>query len=339
MLAIGIESSCDDTAVAVLNGKRVVLSSLVSSQIKIHEKYGGTVPEIAAREHLSNLLPLFKNALEGSGVLLKDVDVVCVTRGPGLIGALLVGVSFAKGLAASLNVPLVPVDHVHAHVHGALLGLPQKISTEDLFPALTLVVSGGHTNLFYMANETSFELISKSIDDACGESFDKVAKLLGLDYPGGPEIEKRALLGDENAFPMPKMMAKKQSLDFSYSGLKTHIVYTYRNMKKDKKNIDDLCASFQKAAFEQIIRKVKIVLQSKRAQSVRSFIVSGGVAANTYFRQLVAQEIDVPAHFPRLEFCSDNAAMVAAYGLALYEQQKNKEDFQKSYWEPYSRYS
>jgi N6-L-threonylcarbamoyladenine synthase len=183
MLILGIESSCDDTGVAVVeNGKRV-LASCVSNQTSIHAAFGGVVPEIAAREHLTNIYPLFEEALHKSGITAQQIDAIAVTQGPGLVGALLVGISFAKGLASSLTIPLIPVDHVHAHIHGALLGLPAEIAPSSLFPGLALVVSGGHTHLYLMTSATSFTLLASSVDDACGECFDKVAKVMGLESP------------------------------------------------------------------------------------------------------------------------------------------------------------
>jgi len=210
MLVLGIESSCDETAIALVRDGREVLSSLVSSQIKVHAPYGGVVPEIAAREHLRSVRGLWKEAMNQAGIRPESIDLIAVTQGPGLIGALLVGASFARGLGTSLNKPLLPVDHVHGHVHGALLGLPSDIGEQDVFPALSLVVSGGHTNLYYMKSPVHFQLVASTVDDACGECLDKVAKLMGLPYPGGPHIEKLAKNGDPAAFRMPKMVPEKK---------------------------------------------------------------------------------------------------------------------------------
>ena len=317
-LVLGIETSCDETALSLVQEGKVLIS-LVSSQIKDHQKFGGVIPEIAARKHLEVLPGLFSELIKETGKKPEEIDLISVTRGPGLVGALLVGNSFAKGLALSLQKPLLPVNHVHAHVHGALLSLEED--KKDIFPAFSLVVSGGHTNLFYMKSSTDFELMSSSLDDACGECFDKVAKMLGLPYPGGPIIEKIARKGDPEKFKMPKMMAKNKSLDFSYSGLKTHVYYLLKanpNLSEQEKS--DICASFQDNAFEQIIRRLKQA--RKKVPQLKSILIAGGVAANKRFRQLLSEQLETPCVFPKLEYCSDNAAMVAAYAEAIYHKKE-----------------
>lgn len=335
MITLGIESSCDETAVAVLKNSNQVLSSKIASQLS-HNRFGGVIPEIAAREHLQAIVPLYEQALEEAQVSSSGIDLVCVTQGPGLIGALLVGTSFAKGLAQALKKPLVPVNHVHAHIHGALLGLDHE--AKEIFPSLALVVSGGHTHLYYMKKSTDFQLLASSIDDACGECFDKIAKLLGLPYPGGPAIEALAKKGNPRAIPMPRMMDQKDRLEFSYSGLKTHVRYLLEREKDSltPERIQDVCASFQQEAFEQILRKLK------HAQTlfpdVRSVLVSGGVAANACFRDLLARSLTIPSHFPSVKFCADNAAMIAALGQKLYEEAPERGVFQKYDWESFSRY-
>jgi N6-L-threonylcarbamoyladenine synthase len=262
MITLGIESSCDETAIAILKDGRLPLSSKISSQMS-HNRFGGVIPEIAAREHLENIFPLYETALEEAKIQPEDIDLVCATQGPGLIGALLVGSSFAKGLARSLGKPLVPVNHVHAHIHGALLGLPPQ-EEATLYPSLALVVSGGHTHLYFMKNPIDFQLLASSIDDACGECFDKVAKLLHLSYPGGPAVEALARKGNASAITMPRMMEQKDRLAFSYSGLKTHVRYFLEKEKNTltPEKIQDLCAAFQKEAFDQILRKLEHVLRS-----------------------------------------------------------------------------
>lgn len=322
-LVLGIETSCDETALSLIQNKKVLIS-LVSSQIKDHAKFGGVIPEIAARKHLEVIPRLFDQLIEEAKIKPKDIDLISVTQGPGLVGALLVGSSFAKGLALSLEKPILPVNHVHAHVHGALLGLDESVKDSELFPALSLVVSGGHTNLFYMKSSVDFELLAQSIDDACGECFDKVAKMLGLSYPGGPILEQMALGGDSAKFKMPKMMAKQKQLDFSYSGLKTHVYYLIKSMTDiTDQDVADICASFQDNAFEQIIRRLKQVYASR--SDLNSILIAGGVAANKRFRALISSEINLPIFFPDLAYCSDNAAMVAAYGEALYKNPKTRE--------------
>lgn len=336
MLILGIESSCDETAAALVQDGRVVLSSLISSQIAVHQTFGGVVPEIAAREHLKAIDPIVREALHQAGKTLADCDAIAITQGPGLIGSLLVGIAYAKGLALVSGKPLIPVDHVHAHVHGALLGLKDEVET--LFPSLALVVSGGHTNLYYMRTPVDFELIACSIDDACGESFDKVAKLFRLGYPGGPAIEKMARGGDPQSVAMPRMVKEKDRLEFSYSGLKTHMV-NLKNREGDAitpERMRDLCASFQEEAMGQIVRKLARAVELKT--DTRSILIAGGVAANARLRALLKESLRVPSYFPELRFCSDNAAMIAAYGYHVCTRQGFPIG-SSAEWDAYSRYA
>jgi N6-L-threonylcarbamoyladenine synthase len=338
MLILGIESSCDETAAAVIRDGNQVLSSKIASQIAAHAVFGGVVPEIASRQHLEVIDGVVRSALSEAGVTLDQIDAIAITRGPGLIGALLVGISYAKGLAIASKKPLIPVDHVHAHIHGALLGVAMK--AEELFPCLALVVSGGHTNLYRMDHWTRFKLIGNSIDDACGECFDKVAKMLDLPYPGGPKIEALALSGDSEKFQMPQMVAEKGRLVFSYSGLKTHMVNLIHTKRKDlnPEIISDLAASFQKAAFDQIVRKLNEAIELETG-TFKSLLVAGGVAASNAFRRMVAEKIRIPAIFPDLKYCSDNAAMIAAYGYHLLQAAgPDKSAFLDHSWDAYSRY-
>ena len=339
MIVLGIESSCDETAVALVRDGQEVLASKVASQVDVHKVFGGVVPEVAAREHLKAIQPLFLEAMAESKLSPKDIDLIGVTQGPGLIGALLVGVSFAKGLASHLEKPLLPVDHVHAHVHGAMLGLSPNIIDEQLFPCLSLVVSGGHTNLYYMEDPIKFELLASTLDDACGECFDKVAKVIGLPYPGGQKIETLAKNGDPSKISMPKMVSEKQKMMFSYSGLKTHVLnYIEKEGPLSESMRADLCASFQEEALGQIIRKIKRAMQLK-GKGVKSLLVAGGVAANSRFRDLVSQELSINSFFPKLTYCADNAAMIAA--LAWHEYNRYKDDHKllmNHDWDAYSRY-
>lgn len=338
MLILGIESSCDETAVALVADGRRVLASVIASQTAVHQPFGGVVPEVAAREHLRLIDPLLHQALQDAGIDRDQIDAVAVTQGPGLIGALLVGVSYAKGLALGLGKPLLPVDHVHAHVHGALLGVEADLTS--FYPALALVVSGGHTNLYRMHGPTHFRLLAASTDDACGECFDKVAKILGLGYPGGPLIERLAATGDRTRLPMPRMVEQKNRMEFSYSGLKTAVA----NLVNQRRQADggggadlaDLCASFQEEALGQIVRKLSSALQS--FGDTRSILVAGGVAANRRFRQMMAQEVKVPAYFPAPDFCSDNAAMIAAYAYHLAQDREWVQAAVGHDWDAYSRY-
>ena len=339
MKILGIETSCDETAVAIMDNG-TLKKSLVSSQIEIHAKYGGVIPEIAARKHLEVIRKLFNQLLEETKIKVNEIDLIAVTQGPGLVGALLVGVSFAKGLSIALNKPIIPLNHVYAHVHGALLGLSADIVKSQVFPCFSLVVSGGHTNLFYMKDPVSFEHLVESSDDACGECFDKVAKLLGLAYPGGPIVEKLAKKGNRDRFSMPEILSDKKQLSFSYSGLKTHMYYLIQKFDQLSKNdISDLCASFQDAAFEQIIRKIKCVSELTKYDA-KSILVAGGVAANQRFRQLLHNNFNLPIHFPELAYCSDNAAMVAAYAHQLYLNDKKRIDLENIQhdFEVYSRF-
>lgn len=339
MLGLGIESSCDDTGIAIVDGEHRVMVSEVASQIDCHRVFGGVVPEIAAREHLQILLPLYKKTLEKASISIENIDYIAVTAGPGLVGSLLVGVSFAKGLALATGKPLIPVDHVHGHVHSVFLDVSWK--EEDRFPALALVVSGGHTNLYWMRTPLDFTLLASTIDDACGESFDKVAKMVGLEYPGGAKIESWAKRGNPKTYPMPVMMKDRSQLQFSYSGLKTHVVYLLQRLQQSHGTplpdevIADVCASFQEEALGQLIRKTQLAV--RKYPGAKSLLVAGGVAASTRLRERLAQEVSIPAFFPSRANCMDNAAMIACYGGALFRDQ-GVEAFRALDWDVYSRY-
>ncbi len=339
MLGLGIESSCDDTGFAIVDDQHRVLVSEVASQIDCHRVFGGVVPEIAAREHLQVLVPLYQKTLEAARLSIEDIDYIAVTSGPGLVGSLLVGVSFAKGLALATGKPLVPVDHVHGHIHGAFLDTAEPV--EAKFPALALVVSGGHTNLYWMETPIHFSLLASTIDDACGESFDKVAKMLGMEYPGGAKIESWAKKGDPKKYLMPVMMKDRSQLQFSYSGLKTHVVYLLQRLQQEQggvlseATIADVCAAFQEEALGQLIRKTKLALA--KYPTAKSLLVAGGVAASGRLRERVAQELKIPAFFPQRAYCMDNAAMIAAYGGFLFRTQ-GADAFRDLSWDVYSRY-
>lgn len=336
MLILGIESSCDETAAAVVEDARLVKSSVVASQLLSHEKFGGVIPEIAAREHLRVISASVEQALQDAGVGFDELDAIAVTQGPGLIGALLVGVNYAKGLAYSLAKPLIPVNHVHAHVQGALLD--SKLHDNEVYPCIAAVVSGGHTNIYFMHSPVKFELIGYTTDDACGESFDKVAKLLGMSYPGGPAIEAMALTGDASKIKMPKMMAHSKDLMMSYSGLKTHMVNLVRqHSDATPQQKSDMCAAFQKEALSQLVRK--LTLASSSHPEAKSVIIAGGVSANKVFKQLLAEALpDLRIIFPLLKFCSDNAAMIAAQGFYDFQNQHALDNFKILDWEAYAQY-
>ncbi len=334
MLVLGIESSCDETALAVVEDGRRVLCSLVASQIAKHLPFGGVVPEVAAREHLKVISPMLEDLKAQLGWSdLSKIDAISVTQGPGLIGALLVGVAFAKGLALALGKPLIPVNHVHAHIHGALLGVSED--HQQKYPVLALVVSGGHTNLYRMTSPLEFQLIASSIDDACGECFDKVAKVFGFAYPGGPEIEKLAIAGNPQVVNMPRMVDEKGRLEFSYSGLKTYMANLYHKEPKPipAQRLHDICYAFQEEALGQIARKLAYAVTVY--PDTKAVLIAGGVAANQRFRQILAQALPCPSLFPTLAYCSDNAAMIAALGYHTFKSPNFKE---VADWDAYSRY-
>jgi N6-L-threonylcarbamoyladenine synthase len=331
MLVLGVESSCDETALALVKDGKKVLSSLIASQVDFHAKWGGVIPEIAAREHLSAINLLYDQLLTDASVNITDIDAIGVTQGPGLVGCLLVGASFAKGLAQSSGKPLVPVNHVHAHVHGAILGIDAPL--ESIFPTLALVVSGGHTNLYYMDSPINYELIAHTIDDACGESFDKVGKMMGLPYPGGPHVERLAGHGQLGKVPMPRMVERKSQLMFSYSGLKTAAANAIKTASIKEYSMADIAHAFQEEALGQIIRKLKLAIMLRPA--AKSVIVAGGVAANKRFKAMMSESITLPTWFPGLNFCSDNGAMIAA--MAYYQWTMSKTGHQLS-WDVFSRY-
>jgi N6-L-threonylcarbamoyladenine synthase len=305
---LAIETSCDDTCAAVLDGPRI-LSNLISSQAQAHAHFGGVVPEVASRHHLELTVPVVDAALEEAGVTLEEIKAIAVTAGPGLIGALLVGVSTAKAIAAARRLPLIPVDHLQGHVAANFLE-PEPLEP----PFLCLVASGGHTLLAAVRDHHGYELLGQTLDDAAGEAFDKSARLLGLGYPGGPALQKLAADGDPEAFEMPVAMARDPGLDFSFSGLKTALVYRCRELGEDvvAERRADLAASFQAAVVGQLISKLKRALKKGDWDAVA---LGGGVAANGPLREAVAQlceERGVRLKLVRGELCTDNAAMIGS---------------------------
>jgi N6-L-threonylcarbamoyladenine synthase len=321
-MVLGVETSCDETAAAVVQDGVRVLSNVVATQHDLHAKYSGVVPEIASRAHLERLLPVIRESLAQAMVSLRDVDAIAVGHRPGLIGSLLVGVSAAKALAWSLNVPIVGVDHVQAHLHAGLLdALPVE------WPALGLVVSGGHTSLYLVRSPLDAHLLGRTIDDAIGEAFDKAATILGLGYPGGPEVDRLAQAGDDAAIKFPVSLLSPDSLDFSFSGLKTALLYEVRGppvgrgdrarFERDASSLTaerraNLAAAFQRAAVSAIMTKLNRA-RLVHAQT-RSLLVGGGVSANTRLREeltMFASEHQLNLRLPRVEYCLDNAAMIA----------------------------
>lgn len=316
---LGIESSCDETAAAVVVNGRQVLSNVISSQIDLHKKYGGVVPEIASRKHIENISYVIDEALEQAGLSLSEIDVVGVTSGPGLVGALLVGISTAKALAYALSKPLVGVNHITGHIAANYLG------NEDFKPPfLCLVVSGGHTNIIQVKDYTEYQIIGKTLDDAIGEAFDKVARAIGLGYPGGPKIDRIAGEGDENRIAFPK--ANVEGYNFSFSGVKSAVL-NYINSQRMKEQdiiVADVAACFQKAVVEAVVEKT---IQAAKDLGITQISIAGGVAANSYLRAKMAtacQENGFELKLPPLIYCTDNAAMIA--GIAYYEYQAGKID-------------
>lgn len=300
---IAFETSCDETGVAVVeDGKRILVNN-VASQIDLHKRFGGVVPEIASRQHTRVISALTQDALDQVG---GGVDVVAATNGPGLMGSLLVGVNFAKAFAYARGLPFVPVHHIEGHLFSIVLDRP-----EPSFPSLALIVSGGHTQLIDCAAPHDYRILGTTQDDAVGEAFDKVARLLGLPYPGGPSIQKAAEKGNPTAFDFPRPATKSDSLALSYSGLKTAVLYKLRDHPAAR--VEDIAASFQEAAVDELVIKTKQGLRYTRAPRL---IVAGGVAANRRLRERLLSELDVPVLLPPLSLCVDNAAMIAAAGYS-----------------------
>ncbi|PIQ28619.1 tRNA (adenosine(37)-N6)-threonylcarbamoyltransferase complex transferase subunit TsaD [bacterium (Candidatus Blackallbacteria) CG17_big_fil_post_rev_8_21_14_2_50_48_46] len=320
MIILGIESSCDETAVALVENGRRILSSEIRSQIEEHKIYGGVVPELASRCHVEALHPLLNSALENAGLSYTDVDAIAVTCGPGLQGALLVGVTAAETLAWLIDRPLIGVNHLEGHIYANFLSFPDQIE----FPLLVLLVSGGHTQLLQMDGHGMYQVLGGTRDDAIGEAFDKVARLLGLPYPGGPVIDQLAQSGNPEAFPFPRSMLQEQ--DFSFSGLKTAVLYTVRKLEQNKQElpIADLCASFQSAAIDTLLEKTLRLIETK---NIKQLSVTGGVSANSLLRsrlKTASQAQNFQVFMPPLQLCTDNAAMIAA--CAWYQWQKKPED-------------
>ena len=325
-LTLGIETSCDETSFAVVAGGREILANVILSQTDLHRRYGGVVPELASRRHVANVVPLLRAALEEAGVALPDVDLVAVTRGPGLVGALLVGVSLAKALAWALDKPLVGVHHLAGHIYANFLAFRgQGPAPEPVYPAVALVVSGGHTDLFRL-DGGRVEWLGGTRDDAAGEAFDKIARELGLGYPGGPVIDRLAATGDPAAFPFPRAMLDDDSLDFSFSGLKTAVLYELERhgwrdpARRDelRARLPDLAASFQQAIVDVLVAKT---LRAARQAGARHVYLAGGVAANRQLRRQLAaaaQEAGLGVSCPPPVLCTDNAAMIAGAGYAAW---------------------
>jgi len=316
MIVLGIETSCDDTSCALLKDKEV-LSSIVSSQL-VHAKYGGVVPELAARAHIKNIVHVYTIALKEAGLTQSQINGVAVTYGPGLIGSLFIGLEFAKSLAYALGVPFIGINHLEAHIFSVF------IENDITPPLLILLVSGGHTELIIMHDYGRYELLGSTLDDACGEAFDKVGALLGLPYPGGPKIEKLAKKGDPKTIPFP--VANPPNYDFSFSGLKTQVMYCLKGLGKwkpyAKTKREDIAASFQHAAIEALFIKAKLAISQTH---IKKLALVGGVVANQYLIERF-KELDVELYYPSKKYCTDNAAMVALCG-SYYLKQGKKSPF------------
>lgn len=313
---LGIETSCDETSASVVRDGSYIASNIVASQIPIHRQYGGVVPEVASRQHLENITYVVNKAVDDAGLGLDDIDGVAVTVGPGLIGALLVGVAAAKAYSYALNIPLIPVHHLEAHLYANFLS-----HTELIPPLLCLVVSGGHTSLILLKDHLEYEIMGTTRDDAAGEAFDKIARVLGLPYPGGPALEKLASQGNPQSVHFPRAWLNKNSLEFSFSGLKTAVLNYLKNNQENGMavSLPDVAASFQAAVVEVLV--VKTLLAAKMS-GVRDVCLAGGVAANSTLRELFqrkAEQQDIKFYFPEKKFCTDNAAMVACAGYYHYK--------------------
>ena len=317
MKILAFETSCDETSVAIVEDGKKVLSNIISTQIDIHKEYGGVVPEIASRHHIENILPVFMEALEKSKCSLNDIDYIAVTNTPGLIGSLLVGLMFAKSISYANKIPLLPVNHIEGHIFSNF------IENDIQLPAISLVVSGGHTNLYYLTEKDSsinIELLGETLDDAIGESYDKVARVLGLPYPGGPEIDKLSLNGEDT------LKIKKPNVegyDFSFSGIKTFVNYV-NNQKMKNSNIskENVAKSFQETVTEVLYNKVSKVIEDKKVKTV---LVAGGVSANKRLREKfenLKNKVE-NIYFPKFEYCTDNAAMIAAAAYYNLKKEKN----------------
>jgi N6-L-threonylcarbamoyladenine synthase len=317
MLVLGIESSCDETAAAVLRDGNELLSSVVDTQIQVHARYGGVVPELASRRHIETIYPVIHEALQQAAVTLDQIDTIAVTQGPGLVGSLLVGLSFAKAIAYVKKIPCLGVDHMAGHLLSVFLG-----DAQPSFPYVALAASGGHSSIYLVKSHTVYELLGQTRDDAAGEAFDKVAKLLDLGYPGGPIIAERAAQGDAESIKFPRAWLEADSLDFSFSGVKTAVVnyVNQANQKGGTINTGDICASFQEAIADVLVTKT---IKAAHDSGVKQIVLAGGVAANKRLRELMSssgEQENFEVFLPPIQFCTDNAAMIA---LAGYHRYKN----------------
>jgi len=314
---LAIETSCDETACAVLENGRELISSTVASQMDIHARYGGVFPEVASRQHVLSIIPVVEQTLAQSNLALKDIDAIAVTRGPGLAGSLVVGMNMAKGIALGMGLPLIGVNHLEGHIYSSwIYNAGESAPPEPGFPLMALLVSGGHTELNLMTDHLSYRRLGATLDDAAGEAFDKVARLLELPYPGGPSIQRAAETGDPARFNFPRAKVEG-AYDFSFSGLKTAVLYEVKDWKKkgEALPVEDLAASFQAAVVDVLFKKT---LQAARDHDAREILVAGGVSANRALRQAFQSQDEFNVHIPAFSLCTDNAAMIAAAGYYRY---------------------
>ncbi len=317
MIVLGVESSCDETAAALVRETGEVLADVVSSQVKLHAPYGGVVPELAARAHVQNIVPVLEGAFAQAGLSLADVDAIAVTNGPGLVGALLVGVQAGKAIALARNLPLIGVNHLIGHLLSGQIVRPGAAHVQTEYPFIALLVSGGHTALYEVRSPTDMAQLGQTRDDAAGEAFDKVAKLLGLGYPGGPRVDRLAAQGDASKVKLPRPLRRPGSLEFSFSGLKTavaQLVHAHGPYESEQE-IADLCAAFQGVVVESLVEKS---LEACRVRSIPRLVITGGVAANKGLRayaKLRSDAAGVALTVPPMQSCTDNAAMIAYAGV------------------------
>jgi N6-L-threonylcarbamoyladenine synthase len=316
---LGIESSCDETAAAVVENGRAILSSLVASQVELHAQFGGVFPEVASRQHIRAIYPIIEGALQQAHLNLQDLDAIAVTRGPGLAGSLVVGLNAAKGLALGSDLPLVGINHLEAHLYSAWLHDAEATPpSEPAFPLLALIVSGGHSELVLMNGHLQYKRLGGTLDDAAGEAFDKVARLLGLAYPGGPAIQRAAEGGNPNAFDFPRAWLE-DGWNFSFSGLKTAVMREVRRIQERGQPlpVTHLAASFQEAVVDVLVGKT---LKAAEAFQAKEILVAGGVSANRALRQAFQAKSKLPVHIPPVSLCTDNAAMIAGAGYYRFIQ-------------------
>ncbi len=321
MIVLAVETSCDETSVSVVEDGKKVLSNVVLSQIEIHQVFGGVVPEVASRNHVLNMTKVFDKAIKDANIKIEEIDIVAVTKGPGLIGALLVGINAAATFAFAHNKPLVGVNHLAGHIYAA------NIEHEMKFPLVALIASGGHTSLVYMNDHMDFVTLGETLDDAVGEAYDKVSRMMGLGYPGGPIIDKLAKEG-KDTYNLPRAYLDKNDYKFSFSGLKSavnNLIY-HANRKGEEINNNDLAASFQEAVIDVLVHKVK---HAANEYDVKQIIISGGVAANSRLRERIKEEISgFEITIPSMKYCTDNAAMIGAAAYFTYKKEGSLENYQ-----------